>query len=256
MTVDLLEPPPDAADRIARLLDRYGVQAVARADRIIAFGESTQCRQVEIADHFGEELVHGCGECDRCAPVERVPDEPAAVGELPADIAGAILDVVAGLRWPLGRRGLVLTLAGSISAPPSARRSPGYGALSAARPGQIGRWVDRLVESGHLEPFESDDGFRLLRLRRRDDPPLLVGARTHADGVTAEDTPLFERLRAWRYERARADDVPAFVVFPDRTLRALAASRPRDELELAQIDGIGPAKLERYGLEILGLLAS
>jgi len=40
------------------------------------------------------------------------------------------------------------------------------------------------------------------------------------------------------------------VVFPDRTLRALAASRPRDNSELAEIDGIGPAKLERYGLDV------
>jgi ATP-dependent DNA helicase RecQ len=256
MSVDLLEPPADAAERIARLLERYDVQATARADRIVAFAESRQCRQIEIADHFGEELGHACGDCDRCLPVAAAETTAAPAIELPEDIAGTILDTVARLRWPLGRRGLMLMLTGSISAPPSARRSPGYGALAAARPGQIGRWIDRLVESGHLEAYESEDGFRLLRLRRRDDPPLLIGAPTSPDTVAAADSPLFERLRAWRYERARSDDVPAFVVFPDRTLRALAAGRPQTREELAAVDGVGPAKLERYGLEILGLLRS
>jgi DNA helicase-2/ATP-dependent DNA helicase PcrA len=50
--------------------------------------------------------------------------------------------------------------------------------------------------------------------------------------------------------------VPAFVVFSDKTLRVLASARPGDERALAAVPGIGPAKLERYGSELLALLAA
>ncbi|MDQ6771812.1 MAG: HRDC domain-containing protein, partial [Candidatus Dormibacteraeota bacterium] len=49
--------------------------------------------------------------------------------------------------------------------------------------------------------------------------------------------------------------VPAYVVFSDRTLAELAARRPVSVAELSQVSGVGPAKLDRYGSELLGLLA-
>jgi DNA helicase II / ATP-dependent DNA helicase PcrA len=76
------------------------------------------------------------------------------------------------------------------------------------------------------------------------------GATVRADG------PLAERLRAWRRERARTDEVPPYVVFNDRTLAALAERRPRSRGELLAVDGIGPAKLDRYGDDLLVLLAA
>jgi DNA helicase II / ATP-dependent DNA helicase PcrA len=68
-------------------------------------------------------------------------------------------------------------------------------------------------------------------------------------------TPAVQALREWRLARARADEVPAFVVFNDRTLAELAARTPRTLAELAAVPGIGPAKLERYGPELLARLA-
>jgi DNA helicase-2/ATP-dependent DNA helicase PcrA len=70
-----------------------------------------------------------------------------------------------------------------------------------------------------------------------------------------EQTPAVQALREWRLARARADEVPAFVVFNDRTLAELAARTPRTLAELAAVPGIGPAKLERYGPELLARLA-
>jgi DNA helicase II / ATP-dependent DNA helicase PcrA len=70
------------------------------------------------------------------------------------------------------------------------------------------------------------------------------------------DGPVAEALRAWRRKRAEADGVPAYVVFNDRTLAALAERRPRSRGELLAVDGIGPAKLDRYGDELLALLAT
>ncbi len=61
-------------------------------------------------------------------------------------------------------------------------------------------------------------------------------------------------LRAWRTERARADAMPPYVIAHDSTLAAIAERRPTSLSELARVPGIGPAKLEKYGAEILAAL--
>jgi DNA helicase II / ATP-dependent DNA helicase PcrA len=63
-------------------------------------------------------------------------------------------------------------------------------------------------------------------------------------------------LKAWRLERARKDEVPAFVVFHDTTLEEIARRRPREPWELAKVSGVGPTKLERYGDEVLRALGN
>jgi len=70
-----------------------------------------------------------------------------------------------------------------------------------------------------------------------------------------ELTPAVLALKEWRLARARAEEVPAYVVFNDRTLAELVARSPRTIAELAAVPGIGPAKLERFGPELLATLA-
>ena len=65
-----------------------------------------------------------------------------------------------------------------------------------------------------------------------------------------------EALTAWRRERSKADGVPAYVVLDNKTLDAIARAEPRSLIELGAVNGIGPAKLERYGSDVLGLVAS
>jgi DNA helicase II / ATP-dependent DNA helicase PcrA len=62
-------------------------------------------------------------------------------------------------------------------------------------------------------------------------------------------------LRRWRLERAKADEVPAYVVFHNATLVEIAARRPRTLAELALVPGVGPGKLARYGEDVLAALA-
>ncbi|WP_092528270.1 ATP-dependent DNA helicase UvrD2 [Amycolatopsis arida] len=68
------------------------------------------------------------------------------------------------------------------------------------------------------------------------------------------DEDLLERLRAWRVERARELRVPAYVVFTDATLMAIAEQRPTDDRALVSISGIGATKLERFGAEVLAVV--
>jgi superfamily II DNA helicase RecQ len=70
------------------------------------------------------------------------------------------------------------------------------------------------------------------------------------------DDPTYVALKKWRLERARSDEIPAYVVFHNSTLAEIASRRPQTIAELASVPGVGPAKLERYGREVLGALAS
>jgi ATP-dependent DNA helicase RecQ len=70
------------------------------------------------------------------------------------------------------------------------------------------------------------------------------------------DRGLFELLRAWRGETARAASVPAYVVFPDSTLTSISQTRPRSLDELMAVSGVGVKKLEQYGDEVLDVVAS
>jgi ATP-dependent DNA helicase RecQ len=77
--------------------------------------------------------------------------------------------------------------------------------------------------------------------------------RGEAAALPAEARDLFEALRGWRLEQARTQGVPAYVILHDRTLAAIAQSRPSSLAALARVDGIGAAKLERYGEAIVAL---
>jgi DNA helicase-2/ATP-dependent DNA helicase PcrA len=75
-----------------------------------------------------------------------------------------------------------------------------------------------------------------------------------ADCPATYDEDLFARLKEWRLSRATEDQVPAYVVFTDKTLEAIAEAKPGSPAELQEISGIGPAKIERYGEALLALL--
>ena len=70
------------------------------------------------------------------------------------------------------------------------------------------------------------------------------------------DDPLYSALKRWRLERATADDLPAYVVFHNSTLAEIAGRRPRDLSELGAVPGIGPTKLDRYGRDVLRVVAT
>lgn len=70
------------------------------------------------------------------------------------------------------------------------------------------------------------------------------------------DEGLFERLKTWRLERARDDEVPAYVVFTDATLELIAEHKPKNEGALRAINGVGPSKIEKYGDAVLALVSA
>jgi ATP-dependent DNA helicase RecQ len=251
MRIELHRPAADAGDVVERMLARYASEAAARVDRIVSFADEARCRHRQVLEHFGEALDEPCGACDVCAPQVSRRSTPSVLPALPDDPARAIVDAVAGLTWPLGRRSLVALLRGSVKAPPSARRSRSFGALAAASEAEVGRWVRSLETTGALVERSTPDGFVVLHADV-DAPLPQLGARAAGPA----DATLAAKLRAWRRRRAREDAVPAYVVLHDATLEELATRKPRCQGELAAVKGLGPTKLARYGDELLALLAT
>ncbi|HXM57109.1 MAG TPA: HRDC domain-containing protein, partial [Candidatus Dormibacteraeota bacterium] len=146
------------------------------------------------------------------------------------------------LRWPEERlRDLLREL---VEAALLRQTSGEYPVLEVTREG-------RAVLAGHAEPDVSLPA-----------PAHVVRAGSAArNGSTpaapaAADPRLLERLRSWRLEVSKAQGVPAYVVFHDRTLAEIASRSPRDLAELGQVSGVGPAKLERYGEQVLAVLGA
>ena len=70
------------------------------------------------------------------------------------------------------------------------------------------------------------------------------------------DDPVYAALKAWRLERSKSDEVPAYVVFHNSTLAEIVARGPRSMSELAAVPGVGPTKIERYGPDVLAVLGA
>jgi superfamily II DNA helicase RecQ len=90
----------------------------------------------------------------------------------------------------------------------------------------------------------------------REQPVAATKARPRTEVPAPGVSPAFDGLRAWRTEIARRDKVPPYVVMSDAHLKGIADRRPATLAQLAACPGIGPLKLERYGEDILALLAA
>jgi len=129
-------------------------------------------------------------------------------------------------------------------------------------PARQARTPDALAEERRLLYVGITRAKRRLFLSRAGGTPsrflreLGLGLRAEEPPPLDRADPLVDALRTWRRERAKADGVPAYVVFHDRTLDELARRRPASGGELADVPGIGATKLERYGRELLAVLDS
>jgi ATP-dependent DNA helicase RecQ len=239
-------------------------------DAMLALCETVGCRRQQLLSYFGEGSA-ACGNCDTCLNPPSSYD-----GTVPAQ---KLLSTVVrldqrGQRYGVGH--VVDVLRGKTT---ERVRSLGHGELSTFGVGadlSDGEWravvrqlvaarllgVDPEHSTLHLTPDSAAvlRGEREVRLRHE---PAGAGRARRAAGKPAkaaadlapEDAELFERLRAWRAGVAREAGLPAYVVFHDATLRAVAEARPATLDELSGIGGVGAAKLERYGAGVLAAVA-
>jgi DNA helicase II / ATP-dependent DNA helicase PcrA len=110
-----------------------------------------------------------------------------------------------------------------------------------------------------LEVIERTVGVAPARMSRSEGARRASAARAALSPKVADlggaDRELFEALRRWRKEQATAADVPAFVIFNDATLTAVAERRPRNRPQLLDVPGVGPVKAQRFGDDLLRIVA-
>ena len=121
------------------------------------------------------------------------------------------------------------------------------------------------VEGDYGTLVLTKDSYEVLSQRRqvmlRREPERAARAarsprRTAPADLPAAASPVFEQLRAWRAAAAKEQGVPAYVIFHDATLRQIATELPSTLAGLATVNGVGEAKLAKYGQQILDTLAA
>ena len=269
----------NAGSRLQRVLDNAAQRSKTRVNQIMTYAEGRRCRHAELAAHLGERLPPCGNACDVCTGAREDGSETIARQERPpgkrstatsAD-AIAVLKAVASVPFSVGKTGLIRLLEGSVQSRIQGDRSPYFGALGDLQKARIDGLIDRLVEDGYLHR-DLDHEFKLIRLTRQ-------GAEVNPDDLSAydkvperpatsrpapdqggdhdlspDDVAVLSRLQDWRRDRAARDAVPAYVVAPNATLAEIAQRRPATLGELVEIKGLGPARVEKYGHEILAVL--
>ena len=255
-----------------------------KLDALLSLAESTDCRRVRLLAYFGEDS-QACMNCDNCLHPPTTWDGTEAARMLLSTIyrvqqtsgiafgAGHILDVLRGkatekvvqygherlstfgigaaysetqLRAVLRQ----LLALGALGVQPVAlSRGRSYDTLVLT---EASRAVLRGERTVRLREAAASAGRSEARRRDRSARPRLAAAAAALDAAAQAR---FEALKAWRAGVAREHNLPAYVIFHDATLAAIAERRPRQLDALAQISGMGAAKLEKYGAAVLAVCA-
>ena len=233
--------------------------AAAMADYAAAGGG---CRQVRLAGHFGASAPELCGRCDACIAPTQVA--AAAAAARPRSATAAPLDAAAqaqilaalacpSLRRPVGQAALAQALCGH-----RAKRLKslgllgwrGHGQLQQAPVAAVQATLAQLLEAGKLEPRGRKYPTVWLRGRPLRASPAGGGSRR------ARPAPSLERaLQGFSRSAARQLGWRPYMVLSRASCRAVVAARPASLQALAQLPGIGPAKVARFGPALLALVA-
>jgi ATP-dependent DNA helicase RecQ len=256
---------------------------------LIRWAEGGSCRHDAILRYFGDEAetLAGCGRCDVCTALDGAAEPDADATEL----ARILLSGVARVNGRFGMKMAVKLLHGEPEPRLESRgltQTPTFGRLKDRSPEWIQRALSRCVTAGWVgftgdeRPVVrlTDDGLAVMRGQRParwlPPPEAAPGARRAgrsgvrapggasnraARGAATPDAPLdadahalFEALRTVRTTLAQEQGLPAYVVAHDRTLRELARLQPSNAVELMQVPGFGPSKIERYAGAFLGVI--
>ncbi|BFU89518.1 MAG: ATP-dependent DNA helicase RecQ [Nitrospira sp.] len=248
---------------------------------LLAYVSASTCRQLAILDYFSDQTepaLGPCGLCDCCVAPARQPSR--MVSHEVAASAKAIVETVSwcGGRFGMGR--IVDILRGSRSKALlayGAEDCPTYGSCRAQKKVSVTNLVKALIGSRYLQVEGTEyptldvtpkgrevlQGLCMLALEQAEDDPSggsvknldrshteLMGTRQ----VSPQDRQLVERLRQLRAELAEEEGVAPFLIFHDRTLKAIAGYKPGTPAALLEIPGIGELKAERYGRRVLAVV--
>lgn len=235
--------------------------ARAQLRRIVHYAENPSCRRVELLQYFGEKFpFDNCGACDNCAEPRETFDGTIVAQKF----LSCIYRIAQNSRFSVGLNHLVEVLTGADTEKIrrwNHDRLTTYGIgkeLSRPEWSAVGRELMRLgyvgVAEGEFATLElTESGMNVLRSRqpitltKPMDLPKSKRVSTRREGDIACDEILFERLRTLRKQLADERRVPAYVVFGDTTLRAMAHHYPATLAQMEGIPGLGEKKRAEFG---------
>ena len=245
-----------------------------KLDALLALAEATDCRRVRLLHYFGEDSKP-CGNCDNCIAPPEIWDGTDAARKLLSTIyrvqqqsgisfgAGHVMDILRGKKTEkvaqFGHERLSTFGIGAQFSEPQLRgvlrQLIATGALS--------------VDGQAFNTLKLTDGSRAVlkgdaQVQLRESVSLPADSRRRksaakiapavASSLTDSGQLRFAALKAWRAEVARTHNLPAYVIFHDATLAAIAALAPTSLADLQGISGIGAKKLQAYGEDVLGVV--
>ncbi len=241
-----------------------------RLEAMIGLAEVTACRTRALLACFGENLATDCGHCDTCRTPRALFDGTEA--------AQKALSAIYRTGQMFGARYVVDVLRGAKSDKIENNRHDKLALFGIGRERSDDFWrgvLRQLVARGALRVKGGE--YASLELVDAEARPILRGetqVMLHEDPQSADkprerksagtvpgfaEAPaagagLFDILRDWRTQTAKAQNVPPYVIFHDTVLRDIAAVRPANLMSLGDIKGVGTSKLERYGAAVLALI--
>ncbi|GAA2524932.1 DNA helicase RecQ [Pilimelia columellifera] len=243
----------------------------AHLDAMLALCETVQCRREQLLAYFGQ-TSQACGNCDTCLNPPQSWDGTIPAQKLLSTVlrlhrergqsfgAGQSIDILLGRRTDkvVAHKHDELTVFGIGADLGDAewrgivRQLLAQGLLAVQ--GEYGT-LTLTERSGAVLSRE-------LPVMLRREPARTTTSRSRRKAASApvdlpvQAIPVFEGLRAWRAAAAKEQGVPAYVIFHDATLRQIATDAPSSLDALSQVSGVGETKLERYGQQILDVLAA
>ncbi len=221
------------------------------------YAHANRCRQQLLCGHFtGTDEHPACGSCDVCADPDgvRAPAPREVATALGSTEQQLILDVLAHIDRAVGKGNLVKALRGSHAKGVIAQglvQIPQHGALASHDEDAIGATIEQLVRDRKL--VRRGRKFPMIAL-----PSARAPARNQRAARTSRPTRTFHGIKlaldTFRKKKARQLKWKTYMVLQRATIAAIDARRPTTMHELAQIPGLGPAKLARFGEEILALV--
>ncbi|SDH15034.1 ATP-dependent DNA helicase RecQ [Flavobacterium omnivorum] len=228
---------------------------LAKLERMKQYADALSCRRKILLSYFGELVTENCGNCDICKNPPLFFD-----GTI---IAQKALSAIIRLHETESLPVIIDFLRGSKNA---YIYEKGYQNLKTYGIGTDLSWFDwnqyliQLINLGYCEiAFHQQNKIRLTAFAKKvlfegEKVKLTTVQKINIDKQVIKEAKsksvtnsLFETLRKLRYEISKEESVPAYVIFSDAALRQMETERPMSDQELLAIDGVGKAKLEKYG---------
>jgi ATP-dependent DNA helicase RecQ len=253
-----------------------------KLDALLGLAEASDCRRVQLLGYFGEES-QPCGNCDNCIKPPELHDATEAARK----ILSCIYRVQQASRTAFGAGHIMDILRGKPTDKMAQYAHDKLSTFGIGADWSEAQWRALLrqlvareavqVDAAHFNTLHLSEGARdILKggaqvwMKRASEKPTRSrgkggksASRYAAKDVAPDGQPLslaqrncLDALKAWRAEVAREHNLPAFVIFHDSTLRALAAAQPSTIDALDGIAGIGQKKREAYGAEVLRVVSA